>query len=352
MNVFGQSPQTILKNILPARLYGPATRLFHIFEDFFLFRKAGRSLSTVLKIDSGMIAPAAIKPVVFFGGYRLTSFKLGGLYPVAALKQMGLRAASGRDRSIEKIKNTILVTIRRNHLGDLRLLKTKNNKIIVDVRDNYYDEDGVFNPDFFGRDAADYIIFPSQVLLDRFLTLGPTSSACEVLHGYADPAITCFFEKQGYRQFNRLHCCYFGFDFNLDVQRIKELGNNFSVTQIPLTENNFNQYVSRLKNYNMHIDLSPARDASLYKPLTKVLIAAECRSNIMIRKTPRVLELLPADYPFLIEDDDIASVMERAAAMVGTPEWQDALSVMDDIRKACAFRNHIKKLIRILEALS
>jgi hypothetical protein len=82
------------------------------------------------------------------------------------------------------------------------------------------------------------------------------------------------------------------------------------------------------------------------------LIAAECRSNIITRKTPRVLELLPNDYPLLIENDNIEDAIETAHSIYNTDAWEYALSVMGKIRDNCSLINHINKYIKILDDLS
>ncbi len=352
MKKINQRLKGILKVLLPLYLYKKTAGITYFFNYFFIFMRARKSLAPIFKHNCETNSGTRIKPVFFFGNYRLASFKLGGVYLIEALKQMGINAKPGKYRSSKKIHGSILVTIKKKYIKNLQTLKNNNNKIIIDVRDNYFEDDGIFNPNFFGRDLADHILFPHQALLDKFLSIAKTDSVCTVLHGYADPAISYFFKKKGYREFNQLQSCYFGSDYNLDINRIENSHNGFSLTQIPTSVYSFNQYITRLRNFNMHIDLNPVHEDCLYKPLTKLLIAAECRSNIIIKKTPRILEILPSDYPFLIEGDSLENVLEKANTIYNTPEWNDALSVMDDIRETYSFNNHVKKFTDILKELS
>lgn len=281
-----------------------------------------------------------------------SSFKLGGYYLIHALNQMGIKSYSGEHVAAGNLRDAILVFVKDNIPENLDELKANNNKIVIDMRDNFILKNGALHPDFIGRDAADYLIFPNQALLDKFLSINDTTSNCIVLYGFADPAITSLFLRKGYRKRSRLKCCYFGFNNNLFLQPIENAEDITSVELIPLTESNFDECVEKLYEFNMHIDFRQNEYANEYKPLTKILIAAQCASNIIIKKSPRVLEMLPVDYPFLIDENNLESIMKKAAALFNKKEWEDALKVMEGIRKEFSFQNHINEFINILEKLS
>ncbi|MFC1814230.1 hypothetical protein ACFL03_16225 [Thermodesulfobacteriota bacterium] len=342
----------ILKKILPQVLYVKITAFYHFLLHFYFFRNvrnARKIIPYILKGRKTIFCNTKINPVYFFGTFGLSSFKLGGVYLIEALRRIGVNARSGRNIPAGTIHDSIIVFVKAGFPEDLRSIKSNQNKIIIDVRDNYCSDYGVLNPDFAGRDIADLLIFPNQALLDRFLEIGSTSSNCLVLYGYPDPAITYFFQQNGYKKINELKSCYFGFDYNLDIQKVNNLQKRMSIDIIPLSEFNFNKYLPKLRDVNMHIDWNPIQENCLYKPLTKILIAAECRSNIIIKKTPRVLEVLPSDYPFLVEDNDLETIMERAYTIFNTKQWEDALSVMDSIREKYSFYNHMEQFIDVLK---
>jgi len=293
------------------------------------------------------------KPVYFFGNYKLSSFKLGGQYLISALNQFGIKAESGENTGPEKLHDAILVFVKECIPENLEELKTNGNKIIIDIQDNFIHRKGALYPDFIGRDIADYLIFPNQALLDRFLAIKDTISNCIVLYGFADPAITSYFIRTGKQTLDTLRCCYFGFDYNLDIESFKNTGQLLKIERIPLTEFNFTEHVKKLRNFNMHIDIRQNKRDEAYKPLTKVFIAAQCSSNIIIRRSPRVLEVLPDDYPFLVDDkNDPQSIMERAYALYNKNQWNDSLAFMDEVNNRFSFQNHIIKFIEILQKLS
>jgi len=312
-----------------------------------------RAVRNVFQGRSTIARCGKIKPVYFFGKYKVLSFKIGALYLIETLKRMGVNAASGQNIRAESIHDSILVFVKENIPKNLAALKANGNKIIIDMHDNFILPDGALNPDFIGRDIADYLIFPNQALLNAFLSLKPTTSKCVVLYGYADPQITAFFQANGYQKFNELKCCFFGYPWNLDLQMLNVLHGPSEVGVIPLTQDNFEKVLPKLKSCNMHIDyFRPNEVDYLYKPLMKILIAAECRSNIIIKKTPRILELLPEDYPFLVEGNNVESVMRKAHTLFNTPMWEKSLETMDRIRETYTFRSHMNKFVTLLESLS
>ena len=293
-----------------------------------------------------------VRPVVFFGSYRLSSFKLGGLYPVEALRRMGINARTGEKVPAASLRDAILVYVKERIPADLRSLKILGNRIVIDIRDNPINPDGALNPEFVGRDVADLLIFPNRALHDAFVAIRPTGSRCKVLYGFADPEITLSLERHGIHNTGELRACYFGFPDNLDAVLLASARGIVPIEKIPLTDADFRRHLPRLGRYNLHVDLRPRVADTLYKPLTKVLIAAECRSNIIIERSPRALELLPADYPFLVDGNDAAAAFKRARALFGTPAWDRSLAVMERIRQEYSFEQHMRELLSILGRFS
>lgn len=330
--------------------------MYKKIRDYLLFKKEQfnnrQSIKSVFTVHPSGFQPLSIKPVYFYGSYGLSAFKIGGTYPLEALKMLKARVYSGWNVPLESLKDSILVFVKHGIPANIKEIKAHGNKIIVDMQDNFIEKDGALRPDFIGRDVADYLIFPNQALLDKFLSIKPTTSKCLVFRGFCDPAISAIFKRKKTLLLRELKCCYFGFKLNLSLDKIAETEKIFKVDMIPLTEFNFNQCVEQLRHFNLHVDLRPVNADSMYKPLMKVLIAAECRSNILIEKSPRVLEILPADYPYLIENNDLGSAMRRVKESYGTPVWDKALGEMADIREKYSFNNHMHRFVELLKNLS
>ncbi len=119
------------------------------------------------------------------------------------------------------------------------------------------------------------------------------------------------------------------------------------------------QHRGVLATANMHYavrEMSPPDQRRAFKPFTKGFTAAACGAHILVNCQADDAEaFLGTGYPFLIEDcsrDAIASAMDLAQTMVGTPKWNDALSVMDDIRTSVEPKSIMKQLEAILIAAS
>lgn len=306
---------------------------------------------TVARLSTGPLAPGASRldrPVYFFGAYELSSFKLGAAYPIAGLRRLGIEAASGHGVPVEALRDSILVFVKREIPETLERLGRNGNRIVVDMRDNFARAHGGLDPDFVARDVADLLIFPNRALRDHFLSIRPTSSRCEVAYGYADLAVRALFERDPPPERRALRGCYFGFPKGLG-EEARSLRDDVEV--VPLTEHDFDRQLPRLREFDLHVDWRPPGDDRLYKPLTKILIAAECRSNVLVARAPRVLEILPEDYPFLAGDGEARATFERARAAFGTAEWSRALEIMEEVRTRHSFERHLARLVELLASL-
>jgi len=114
-----------------------------------------------------------------------------------------------------------------------------------------------------------------------------------------------------------------------------------------------------LATANMHYgvrEMPPPDQRRTFKPFTKGFTAAACGAHILVNRQADDAEaFLGADYPFLIDDcseDAIAGGMDLARSMVGTPQWNDALAVMEDIRAIIEPRNIMSQLEAVLTAVS
>ncbi|MCI5142442.1 MAG: hypothetical protein D3909_12145 [Candidatus Electrothrix sp. ATG1] len=212
--------------------------------------RLSKDVRCVLERGKNNKSYSAIRPVYIFGSYNLCSFKLGGYYLLHALTQMGIESYSGEYVDARTLRDAILVFVKENIPENLEELKNNNNKIIIDMRDNFILENGALHPDFIGRDIADYLIFPNRALLDKFLSINDTTSNCVVLYGFADPAITSFFRRKGYKKISRLQYCYFGLSHNLHLKYLENIPDPSCIELIPLTESNFEECMERLHEFN------------------------------------------------------------------------------------------------------
>ena len=173
------------------------------------------------------------------------------------------------------------------------------------------------------------------------------------LDHHADPSLERFWPD---RPHDELRLFYFGRPKNRTLPRslaAKVVHPNYGGLGIE------NEHRGVLATANMHYavrEMPPPDQRRAFKPFTKGFTAAACGAHILVNRQADDAEaFLGADYPFLIDDcskDAIAGGIDRARSMVGTPKWDDSLSVMEDIRASVEPRSIMTQLEAILTAAS
>ncbi|HET7204882.1 MAG TPA: hypothetical protein VFI92_16095 [Steroidobacteraceae bacterium] len=98
--------------------------------------------------------------------------------------------------------------------------------------------------------------------------------------------------------------------------------------------------IARLADYNFHYCVSPAVSFApriVRRPFTKGFTAAAVGANVIVnRAVDDAVELLGADYPYLVQDLSEEAVLERlafATESFGGPEWRLAAERMAELRR-------------------
>lgn len=114
-----------------------------------------------------------------------------------------------------------------------------------------------------------------------------------------------------------------------------------------------------MRQSNLHYavrEMEPEASRISFKPFTKGFNAAAVGANVLVnRQVDDAIDWLGVDYPFLIDDcrpDTIAAAIDKAEALYGSSEWEDALASMKTIRKAVSPRAITSQLEAILETLT
>lgn len=110
---------------------------------------------------------------------------------------------------------------------------------------------------------------------------------------------------------------------------------------------------------NMHYAVRDMEDAAArtsFKPFTKGFNAAAAGAHVLVnRQVDDATDWLGPDYPFLIEDcraDTIATAIDKAEALFGTPEWIESLATMESLRRAVHPDRITSQLEGILETIA
>ena len=111
------------------------------------------------------------------------------------------------------------------------------------------------------------------------------------------------------------------------------------IRTVPTTTNDARDvnWHRQLGAFSAHYAIRPADERRIWKPPTKLAIAAHVGANVIaLRSEPDYEYHLGSDYPYLAADDSLAetlSVLARAEATFGTPTWEDALDAVRIARK-------------------
>lgn len=98
-------------------------------------------------------------------------------------------------------------------------------------------------------------------------------------------------------------------------------------------------WIPKLRDCNVHYSVRRRREIDGFKPFLKGFTAAQCRSNIIVpRDESDARYYLGADYPFILKDESLTSVLEmieHVKASFGGPEWRRGLEIMKSVRQRC-----------------
>ena len=110
-------------------------------------------------------------------------------------------------------------------------------------------------------------------------------------------------------------------------------------------------WLQRLRHCNVHYAVRNRRPIDGFKPFLKGFTAAHCRANIIVpRSEGDAIYYLTSDYPYLLEDEGLKSVLymiDRIKASFGSDEWHRGLEIMESVRR----RSSPEQVASELEAL-
>ena len=92
----------------------------------------------------------------------------------------------------------------------------------------------------------------------------------------------------------------------------------------------------RLRHANAHYAVRSRKPYDGFKPFLKGFTAAHCGANLLVNRLEGdAVYYLTTDYPYLLEDDSLESVLdmiERMRESFGSGEWLEGLEIMKSVR--------------------
>ncbi len=235
-----------------------------------------------------------------------------GIHAEVWLKDMVSMRPPPEDAVIFSIKNLAMC-----NMGEV--LKRRGNKIVFDPIDTFCGE-------FSQKDyhLPDAVIYPNLGAMTKFHDLFPNASISRVIHHHWDTRIkgrTAHGLRFGYVG-TRESCLY-----------LDDL-------EVPYITKRCNPRTFMFPSCHLSIR-QPGTPEWLYKPATKVAIAAAVGANIITTRDPSVVELLGDNYPYYT-DGTVESAMETVEWVkrsYGGETWRDGLRMMEKVKARTAIGN-------------
>ena len=172
-----------------------------------------------------------------------------------------------------------------------------------------------------------------------------------VIH-HADPRI----EHLVFKRLPHFRALYFGNPQNLVLPPTL---NGYVDSMTVTTNPEMIKALPNLPNYNFHLNVRPPYDQKqllrVYKPFTKGVNAAACKSNIMVhRDTDDALEMLGEDYPFLLHSQDalhVEEIFRHAQDSFGGKVWNLGLERMEHLRQQTSPSALARQLEAVVDAV-
>lgn len=236
-----------------------------------------------------------------------------------------LTTQTGTNTLPSDIKDSIVVYLKFPVDKEYEQVKQNNNKILIDVIDcignNDYSLEQICNLSYFPLDG---LIVPTEDLKNKVKILKPELEV-EVLYHHWDKKHLQNVDKYKNDR-NEFRLAYIG-----------SPGGHFHEEKIDnLTAvYEWEKMTSTSPYYTCHYSVRPKNDSQfLYKPNTKISVAAAVGANAVHSRDNALKKLLPYDYPYFT-DSDLESVQKTAKyaeETFGSPIWNEGLEMMKDLK--------------------
>jgi hypothetical protein len=191
--------------------------------------------------------------------------------------------------------------------------------------------------------CADYIDEPIRQTLDELIDVYIASSVRQLVYlrqekpekltslitHHVDPALNGTTGPSDY-----LNIGYYGEIVNAKHAAELQGRIDFCLTD---TKSMNGKWIRRLRHSNMHYAVRQHREIDGFKPFLKGFTAAHCNANVLVPAAESDARYyLGSDYPYILADDSLKSVLEMIAYAedtFGGPVWQEGLEFMRSVRE-------------------
>lgn len=276
---------------------------------------------------------------------RWGTFYLRGVQICRELNRSGFNCSVIRTRQLPKVRNSILVFVKRLTPNSIDIARNNENRIVWDILDGYMEEPS----DHAGKLGALDGLILSTAASERFLP-DHTVEEKVIIYHHIDPRVV---PRTGRPlQNSRFSLCYIGnIPYNSDNTGFLDAFHDIAIIETNTRHAERNGWMKRIAPYNCHFAVRLETPHSQMKPLAKVGVAAACRANIIVNRSNAAVELLGDDYPFICEDsvESAQEMINRARNRFGLKEWINGLAQMDRLRERLSLSSSVQEYAGFLK---
>lgn len=245
--------------------------------------------------------------------------------------------------SVEDIKDSTVV-IFKHILSDIEIsiLKNNNNKIVMDVVDEFI-RPGTNVLGLYDYSKLDGIITRVKKVLEEYAL--PTHLVVEYIPHHWDIRL----QDVAVEHTNINYKPVLISNDVRDMAHLEYLSkNNLLDFHMNFGFNTFSDYIDTFLRYNIHYNVRTTDSlAYKFKPATKLVTAAALNTPLLTNYDWALQDLLPEDYPFLVQDTSLPSILNAINNVkeVSASQYNYALDILAEVKYKTALVNLIPAYI-------
>lgn len=279
-----------------------------------------------------------------------------------------------KDSNILFTKNNIFIwlgPIFNDYITTIKESKKMNNQHIMDVIDKYlYKNQRQIIDDVLKNNIITGLIVNSTYMKDYLIQKHNFNGNIDIIHHHWDPRFKNCITKTNKLVFgymgsikSLLHTNNFLYydklvkKYNIlfyDTEIGKYVTNLVKQNKLNFPVNHTTNNLPKIVNFNCDINIRPIGTfVSKFKTTAKIATSAALGHNIITTYDEAVKDVLPKEYPFILQKDDYKSVIEMFNLVIndynGNKElWNKGLKIMKEVKKKLDINNIIKKYCDVL----
>lgn len=281
-----------------------------IFQKDFFIKNRKRNLVWIYREDQKNVAST------FMRGYQLSQIAANRYDQDCSVNYFN-------ESSLSNVFDSIVILtkgfLKKATLEEIDVLKSNNNVVCVDFVDDPERLDIVNSVDVLIASSISQLLHYKLTYRDKL---------SHMITHHTDPDILINNDR-----LKRPSVGYFGELVNAKWKDELKGKVSFILTN---TKTRTKEWIPELNNYNCHYAVRNRREIDGFKPFLKGYTAAHCNSIIIVPKFEGDARYyLTSDYPYLLKDDSLESVIEKLEIFYdgfGSKEHIFAKDIMDSVR--------------------